>query len=353
MTNSTLPDARRLLIFAVGLPAAVVVVDHLTWMDHGWITGYESRRTFFLGWLAAKSALLAWTAGKVFGSTPWGWGVFLWSMALIDLQVLAASSDPTAHATAPTHVAVDEYKYPLVSAHFGLLIVWCVLGATSFARRLVVLLVGCATAIYLCRALNNDNYWWGEEALIAVQSSAIGLLAMLALSLRLTGFRLVFVESQGGTTAGDRPFQFGVKHMLIWTAAVVPLLLVAKGLDVAVFGRFTSFEVYPAALICGCIILVTTATIWATLGDKLAAVRWLAWLSAAFGSGFFVQRQAEQWNAVYGRWPTGRFIGIAIEMGQEERWGGWFALTAALLAAMLLFLRACGYRLVKPPTVAT
>src|SRR5688572_24603357 len=84
-------DLRRFALVAICLPTAIVMVDHLTWMNSWLLESYEARQRFFFPWMVAKTALLAWAAGRMFGSTFYGWILLAWGVALIDVHTYGAS----------------------------------------------------------------------------------------------------------------------------------------------------------------------------------------------------------------------------------------------------------------------
>lgn len=341
----SLPKLRDLMLVAVVLPATIVAIDHLTWMRVDWnqyVVGFDARQALFLLWLVLKTAILAWTARAVFSSSAWGWGIFLWSTTLLSVQSYGVS-----------HGSTREYALTLISAEFGVLAVWSILGTTSIAWRLTATLLGASAVVLVAKYIVHGgitSWTWDEQGkllMAVVQSAAAGALVLVAFILRAAGFRLRNVESLREHYGREPAIQFGVKHMLIWTAAMAPLLLVTKGMDVTVFRRFEALDFYPAVLIGGCIVLVNLATIWLALGMNHAVARWLAVAATAVGSGLLLQYESANWFAAYGPWPNMQLLGLAIRMGIDGEWLTWFVLTAALLAAMLTFLRACGYRLAK------
>ena len=72
--------------------------------------------------------------------------------------------------------------------------------------------------------------------------------------------------------------QFGLKHMMIWAAAMVPILLVLRGFNFLVLKRLGGPDLFPLVLVAVAIATVNLLAIWAVLGQRLGfvrlAVRW-------------------------------------------------------------------------------
>ncbi len=337
-TSPQPPSPRTLAAVAVGVPAALVLIDHLAWpLDGQGVLSWETRSTLFFPWLVAKTALLSWCAGRFLGANVYGWIVLIWTQAMLDVHTFRASlgNDSTLCQT-------------LVSAQIGFLAVWTILGVTALPWRLTALLLA-AAGIILQSQLMDDN--WRGESIPFLQTVSALLVAAVCLVLRWSGFR---VTPPAGAAPADaaansaRSFQFGVKHMLVWTTALAPLLLVVRGVDVYIVRQLGLADLYPGALVSVSTALVTLATIWLSLGQGAVVLRIVGYVVVVAIASLGLQWQSDQWLAAYrGNWNFRGVMALAIEMGGSHLWGKWFALISALLAGMLLFLRASGYRLTK------
>jgi hypothetical protein len=323
-------------LIALTLPTAIAAVDHLTWMNWSAFASYETRQQLFFSWMVAKTALLAWFAGRMFGATLYGWLLLGWGIALIDVNTFRASigSDDVA-----------GLAYTSLSAQLGFLVLWSILATTAAAWRIAAGMVATAGIILHATSLYSG---WSFESMPVTQALAAVVVAILCISLRLAGFRLQHIAraSELPESKLREVFQFGVKHMLIWTTALPPLLLVMKGIDWVVYRRLGYVDVFPAALISACTALVTLATIWLILGQGNVTLRVAFTTFAIFFAGLTMYAQSSKYLLVYGPWPNPPMIRMTVTIA--GLWYVWFALVSGLLAAMLLFLRAAGYRLVRP-----
>jgi hypothetical protein len=180
-----------------------------------------------------------------------------------------------------------------------------------------------------------------------VQTASAVVLAVVCLALRIKGYRLYQAAPAGDESQPPQReiLQFGVKHMLIWTTALAPLLLVIQGIDRIVFRRYKIVDLFPGVFICVLTAMVCLATIWLTLGKGNVAVRALIFVLSVVGSGVAMYVLSERLRPIYGNWPDPILINTTVAL--SRLWGVWFALVGGLLAAMLLFLRAADYRLAR------
>jgi hypothetical protein len=162
-------------------------------------------------------------------------------------------------------------------------------------------------------------------------------------------------RGQGDGTSGQRPTcQFGMKHMLIWFTVSGPLLLLIRGLDLK------GTTVFPAALLSVSIATVNLLAIWAVLGSGYWVLRFAALigipLAIALGmskySAYLIAANTiTRRNAMgltWTDWTANYYGSIKWVIGEmQNHWIAWLWLDAALLAALLLFFRASGYRLTR------
>jgi hypothetical protein len=342
MSATAAPTPRRIALVALALPAAIILIDYVAVMPGGRYIG----KLFFV-WLVAKAALLAWCAGRVLGFTVYGWVVFLWSQLLLDVHTFAASLGHFGYD-------LEALAYTLLSAQIGFLTAWMILGTASFPWRLASLLAALAAVVLYSQMLDRG---WTTDGLPFVQWIAASVVAAVCLSLRLSGFAIRRLDPQAITPpAGNRcarpeSFQFGVKHMLVWTAALAPLLVVLQTVDAGSLRQLAFGDVYPIAVLSLCIALATIAAIWLALGAGPLIVRLAAIMAVIAGTSQLLITLGARWRPPRNNWnwSADRFYIMVSEM--EDQWRLWLAILVGLLAAMLLFLRACDYRLAKlaPP----
>jgi hypothetical protein len=222
---------RRFAIVALCLPTAIIVIDHLTWMDSGLLSTYELKRGFFFPWTIAKTALLAWVAGRVFGDNFYGWLLLGWGVTLIDVNIYGASNDRFGTSD------VVGLAYTIISAQAGFLVLWSILSNAALGWRIASAMIAAAAIIYHASSLFTS---WRAESLPPVQIASAAILGIVCIWLRVKGFRVqkVLAGPENAQSKKMESLQFGVKHMLIWTTALPPLLLVMKGVDWLVFRRY-------------------------------------------------------------------------------------------------------------------
>ncbi len=321
----------------MALPVAIVLVDWLTWMQPSAFSSSISRAWFFFPWLVVKTALLSWCAGRFLGSIFCGWLILFWCQALLDVHTTLGTYRLGSSET-------DGLAHTLILAQIGFLALWAIVGKTAWGWRLTCILLAAAGILSQVATLNDD---WNTEAMPVVQALAAGILVIVCVLLRLAGFQLLPPGSNSTDASGRERtvVQFGMQHMLLWATALAPLMLAVRGFDVAVFQQLGLVDARPAAAISLWTALVILAAIWLAVGQGMIAlhVTVIAFAIAAAGTGMFVQSM--DLRVLYGEWPQQQVIRIAVTMG--KLWYAWFALTGALLATMLLFLRAAGYRLAK------
>jgi hypothetical protein len=329
----------RFAVVALCLPTAIVLIDHLTWMNRWLWTSQEAIQRFFFLWMIVKTAMLAACAGRLFGTTLYGWIILLWGVALIDVHTYGASHGLFGSSD------VNGLVHTLVSAQAGFLALWAILGKTAAAWRIAAGILAAAAILFHASVLSMG---WRQDSLTAVQTIAALILATLCVSLRIAGFRLQQINTsvEDGATNQREIFQFGMKDMLIWTTALAPLLVVMKGIDWIIYRQLGIVDLYPAALISTCTAFITLATIWLTLGKGKLFLRLAFFTIAIVTAALTMYTRNAQWLAIYGQWPDEPVIGMSIRMG--NLWGVWFGLVSGLLAALLVFFRAAGLRLVKP-----
>ena len=332
----------KVAIIATALPVALILIDHFLWLSPSLIGSAGAlRRTLYFPWIVVETTLLAWVAGRFLGVTLFGWMFFLWGEALVGIHAYGASHGMMSHQYADLATTV-------ISAQIGFLVAWAILGDVAVAWRLACGVVAITGVVFLSSKVETS---WEGELLPLIQALAGLIVAMVCLTLRLGRFQMLNLnEGNGGGRDRGQVFRFGVKHMLVWTAALAPLMVVLRGLEMISLRRVGMVDVYPAGLICGCIALITLAAIWLTLGSGMFALRVVGFIGAIGGATLLMRTQSKDWLAQYGPWPSMRLIRFSIEM--LDLWWAWFAMLGGLLAALFVFLWAAGYRLARmtPPS---
>ena len=329
----SLPSTNRLLAFAVLLPAAVAGSNQFLF---DLLPFHQSLRPWLYPWMALTTAVLSWSVGRYLSPAWLRWLVFAWCLALLDLLTIAACLD---------HRVEPQFGFVLVSAQISLIALWAILAQVGWQWRLPGALIAASVLIAFIGFLPRG---WRREWDIMMTITTV-VVVLLSAGLRWRAFVLWRPPSSTPITRNDTVLaqhQFGLKHMLIWATAVVPLLLVLRGAEFWAFGYLGDME---AAFACGLVALsvatVNLIAIWSVLGRGLWAVRFLALLVSPPLIAMGITRYSAHIEAKYGRWPNVPILDALIDM--QEHWFAWLWLNAALLAALLLFLRASGYRLLR------
>jgi hypothetical protein len=334
------PNFKRVAFVGLALPTAIVLIDRLAWMPHGQFQGGELRLLFF-PWLVAKATLLSWCAGRFLGATLYGWIIFFWCQALLDVHTFGASQGMFGYE-------LDSLAHTLISAQVGFLTVWTLLGTAPLPWRVTSFLAAVAAILAQSKILDTN---WGIRELPLMQWVAAGIVAIVCVGLHFSGFRIrqIALTPSSSDAAKPETFQFGVKDMLMWMTALAPLLLVVRGLDVSGLRELGVGDISTAATLSLCIAIVMLASIWLALGGGPIAFRLVATAGVVGVTGFVLWQMASSWRALRMNWnwrQDSRLELLVAEMG--ALWWAWLGLLGALFAAMLLFLRAAGYRLAKP-----
>ena len=330
----SLPPPQQLLVWAVLLPAAVAGTNQLLF---NLIPIHDGLRLLLYPWMAFTTAVLSWCAGRYLSPAWLRWIVFAWCLVLLDLLTIAACmSGPLS----------DDFAFILVSAQISLVVLWSILADVHWQWRLPS--IAAAAALVILFAGNFTSRWsvlsWG---ILMVFTAVVA--ALVCGGLRWIGFVL---QHKSGTSC-DAPqlvsmkaHQFGVKHMLIWAAAIAPLLLVARGMDVLILTNLDVPNAFHAALLAVSMATVNLIAIWTVLGSGLwfARVATLLVVPLAFSIG--LEGYTSFLRPPIGtRWPRSPLLYLMSNM--DGLWAVWLWSNALLLAALLLFLRAGSYRLVR------
>ena len=187
---------------------------------------------------------------------------------------------------------------------------------------------------------------------------ATAVILLLSSALRLCGLRLhgqvraPQALDEHGTLHIN---QFGLKHMLIWATALVPMLLVIKGLDFFLLKHLGGPHIFSLTLVATIVGTVNLIAVWSVLGHGFRATRVAVLLLVpyllAIGLSAYLAYLEWVFNPT-GVWTIGNSWNNSLLRDLADVRGSlvsWLWLDAALLAALLLFLRASGYRLMQMP----
>jgi hypothetical protein len=332
-TITTLPSARRLLLVAVLLPAVIVVTNHLLIET----LSYDAAKIWCLPLLVASTASLSWCAGRYLHPAWFRMILFVWCLALLDTLITLAGL---------TGRVDDQFGYVLVSAQISLLVLWAVLGAQPWQWRLPVVAALAPLVIVFSGAFMTAYSRYEARTWNAMMFISAAIVALLCGGLRYFGFTLQDLSrGKGDGTPGKRPtYQFGMKHMLIWFTVSGPLLLLLRGLDLK------GTTVFPAALLSVSIATVNLLAIWAILGSGFWLIRFAALIGIPFAIALGMTEYSTYLNSILtpGTFRAGYYGTVPWIIGEmQDHWIAWLWLDAALLAALLLFFRASGYRLTR------
>ena len=132
--------------------------------------------------------------------------------------------------------------------------------------------------------------------------------------------------------------------MLIWAAAIAPLLIVMRGVEFFMFAGLGGKGALPGVLISLCLAITALTAIWSVLGGSPWFVRIPVLVVMPCLLAYGLETYARHIRTpAWSRWSSGIILNLLWSM--HGRWITWIGLFTALLAALLLFLRANGYLL--------
>jgi hypothetical protein len=327
---SSLSPPGRLLLFAVLVPIVVAASNQLLLAAIG---THRELAPWLYPWIVTSTAALNWCTGRYLSPVSLRWIIFAWCLALLDLLTFIACL---------THRVDYQFGYALVSAQISLLSLWAISGPGSWQMRLPSVAVVAPIIVAFCGSFVGSAYMARNWNVVMFITAPV--VAVLCGGLRYFGFLL---REPSSVDTGKRPsYQFGVKHMLIWLTVTGPLLLFVRSLD------FGGRGLYPAALLAVSVATVDLIAIWAVLGGGYWIIRVASLLGVPFviakGMIYYsVYLKSSSYASRAGGWYG--TIGWSLA-DMKDLWTAWLWLDAALLAALLLFLRASGYRLIRKVT---
>lgn len=319
----------RLLLVALVLPVVITVLDRYAFRQAD-EAGWSAEASLWLYALfVGQTALLSWAAGRLLDNWFWRVVVVAWVLAMVDGQLPIPQS-------MIWKFAEPLLVYAFLSAQFGALALWGVLGKWSWPVRLPVAVMA---ALPLIMLIPSDGYrpraWL---SLLIVQT--VSLIALL-LAFWLAGYRLRGRQEIASTTGSIR--YFTISHMLGWTAVAAVLLGVLR-ITQPLLVTFGAGRWLHTGMLGVCSALVTLAVIWSTLGEGRWYVRALVFLGWPPLSGLLIWWLAEALE----RTESGNYLSWYIG-GLGPLWLAWTSLAAAFLASLLLLVRTTGYRLAPRP----
>jgi hypothetical protein len=321
-----LSSRSKLLLVAVALPAVISLLDQMAFRFADQEQWSPESSLYLYGLFAAQTAVLCWAAGRLLDDWAWRVVVVGWVLAMVDGQLPIAQSTIWGF-TAPLLV------YAFLSAQFGALAFWGVLGTWSWRLRIPVVLLA---ALPLVMLIPPDEYraraW---TSLLVVQT---GSLVVLLLALWLAGYRLRGRGEVAGA-GGASVRHFTISHLLGWTT-VAAVLLGALRVTQPLLGTYGMGRWLHTGMFGVCCALVTLAAIWSTLGDGRWYVRGLVLLGWPPLCGAAIWWLVDTLQAT----SRGNYL-IHYMGGLDSLWLAWTSLAAAFLASLLLLLRTTGYRL--------
>jgi hypothetical protein len=341
------PSRIRLLVFAVLLPAAVAGTNQLLFEL---VSSDHDLRVWLYPWMALTTAVLSWSIGRYLSPAWLRCLVFAWCLALLDLLTITACL-----TYVPRHLG-----YALVSAQTSLIVLWAILAKANWQWRLPAVLTT-ATAVIVFSGTFDDAWNARDWNLLMIVTAIV--VALICVALRTGGFALQHIDRQAVGPIDDESLgthQFGLKHLLLWAAALAPILLVARTLDFLLLARLGGPDLFSFVLVALSVATVNLIAIWAVLGRGRFFVRSIAVLVIpyllALGLSQYLQyiestyrvwrigSRGQSYQSWSNAWYNSLVNGI---FDANEAWSSWLWLDAALLAALLLFLRASGYRLLR------
>ena len=328
--QAAFPSLGRLLVFAVLLPAAVAASNQALLK----LAAPYYLQSFFYPWLALSTAVLSWCAGCYLRPAWLGWLVFAWGCALLDILTIAVCLGGAID---------DHFAFVLVSAQISLVVLWAILETSNWQWRLPGALAVAPAVWGFAAIFTRTAYSWTSRSWFLLFLLTTVVIVVLCGTLRLIGFSLRKAGDNSTSTRSPdslRPYQFGVKHMMFWAVAMVPLLLVGRGLDFLVLKSLGTPGTFEAVLLALVVAATNLTVIWAILGSGGALIlRLIVLISVPLVLAAGVNQYVEYMQSIFMSNPR-RYSNLIYGLfSRQVGWNAWLCLDAALLAALLLFLR--------------
>jgi hypothetical protein len=326
---SAFPSRIPLLVCAIVLPASVAGTNQLLFEL---LPTYPSLIALLYPWMAFSTAVLSWCTGRYLSPAWLRWIVFAWSLALLDLLTIAAC------LSGPVR---NDFAFTSISAQISLLVLWTISSRVRWQWRLPGAVVGMSLLIVFI-----GNWSWHEWVVLVWLAAVV--IGLVCAGLRLAGFSLQLsaLNRADGSQIDSSPAQFGTKHLFLWATALSLLLVAARGLDLYIFARLDATSVFPAAVLSISLAALNLVVIWAILGSGGWFLRVALLVLLPYGLVIALHSLSIHYHPPLNvPWPSSPILSLLIHM--EGQWPGWIWLNTILLASLLLFLRASGYRLMR------
>jgi hypothetical protein len=342
----------RLIGLALLLPAVVAAANYLLAAPLADGRAPASLVCVQVAWYIVQVGIVGALVGRGLRSPVVRWIVFGWILLLINLLTMALALRE--FSDLPLHLPTAG----LFAGQIGLCVVWAFLGDTRWPLRLpaTTLAIGVLLAVWFNQWIDYRRDLWDELLVLNLVT-----LAVLCGLVRLSGFRLAIIEPAAGDSdsglAGSRtqPLQFGIKHVLIWTTALAILLAIGRGMDLLrweVAQQFFSQHKPWKFVMATASAMTIVVALWVALGTGRwwwrypIGVLMVLLLGSLLSTWNNTRQLASQALANAGGW---RQVDWELMEWYEIGWWwlAWMCLSGGLLAAMLIILRALGYRLVR------
>ena len=320
-----------LVWLGIPLTAAIALIDVqalqvVTGRSAGWYV-YAVYALFVLQ-MGAVSGIV----GIQIQQAPSWWGILMWAILLLDLQVFAIA--------APNNNwdVVKKLGFAIASSQIGLLTCFGVLGGTVWRIRLPIVGFGLALASLFAISLNGRDSWY---FLLLLQCLATFVTCVV---LRRIGFRIARLDHLPKDLAANKRLQFSIRHLFYWTTSVACVIAVGRLIGWrAMVGAGIEIGRTPELLLhVPLLTLVSIVGMWGALGREAWWMR-LGMLSFSLPVVGFVFGFSARWTRsggdnLFHRWRGG--ASGEIELGIV-----WTVLAGALLAGLLLVFRFSAHRL--------
>lgn len=336
-------SARQLFAVAVVLPSAIVLIDH-------WAIGLGSSSFqigFFYPCLVAQVMLLGWCVGRFVEPVFLRWIIFAWTIALMNAQAFTLF-----HYGSTGEVL----GIALISSQVGMLVLWSILGPPPWTGRLLAAIVAMTVILAFLSAFDRRSSMGWPVIMLA----HCAIVATICFFLGWCGFRLEKtrrISQSSQLEESERTLRFSLRDVFLWATALAPLMLVAKGLDVVLFRHLTIGDFFPLVSLAVILALTSLLGIWVSLGTGNPVVRTLVATVGGLLLGFALYWQTNSWYSSLGAgeqwrvWRSSATLSMFINLRDISVY--LILMKLWLLAAMLMFLRASGYQLLRRETATS
>ena len=284
------------------------------------------------------------------------WGFFVWSLALVNLQLSLIINQADSNFSGRSGYAFTAFVYAFFAAQIGLTIFWAI--CCTRPRLRIRLPMAAVVLMFACHP------FWGAQASYS-SAQWLGLLTFFIIAATLTfgilryfRFQLGFpAESAIQTSDGPRG-QFGIKHLLAWTTIVAFLFGIGDA-----FGRTVGWDtIFDTAfgqtylINSGMTLLVTinlVAVVWAVMGES----GWVFFRVGVLIAFLLVVAFALQYLDCLLINKTNRSLAIGYSwrrpMSPQTQlelirvWGIWTILNGMFLSALFTVFRFAGFRFTR------